>query len=283
MPQNSSRERHWLLNQVARGLNRENFALALRDIVEGWERRDLWATIGLHDIRQRYRRSFLGPFWITLSMGILVGALGLLYGRIFQRDLNEYLPYLAAGYITWGLLSASVLDGAKSFLRSEGLIKQLAAPLSIHVYRATWVALIIFAHNMVIYVALAIWFSVNVSWTLLLFFPAISLLVLNTLWMGLFLGLLSARYRDIPMVLASVMQVMFFITPVLWTPDMLADRVALMTYNPLYYFVDLVRSPLLGEAPSLNSWIVVLVLAVLGWFVAMLFYTIYRWRIAYWV
>jgi ABC-2 type transport system permease protein/lipopolysaccharide transport system permease protein len=272
-----------LANQFSQGLTRDNFQRALNDVAEGWRARTLWGTIGLHDIRQRYRRSFLGPFWITLSMGILVSALGVLYGKIFNRDLSEYMPYLAAGYIVWGFLSASILDGAKSFLSAEGLIRQLAAPLSLHVYRVLWTNLLIFAHNIWIYVALALWFRVDVDWSLLLFIPALGLLLLNAVWIGLLLGLLSARFRDIPMILSSIVQVSFFITPVLWKPDMLAGRTVILAVNPFFHYVEIVRAPLLGESASAQSWLLVLMMTVLGWATALLFYTVYRWRIAYWV
>jgi ABC-2 type transport system permease protein/lipopolysaccharide transport system permease protein len=283
MVEKKEKNGNWLVNQFSQGLTRENLRRALYDVAEGWRRRALWGTIGLHDIRQRYRRSFLGPFWITISMGILVTALGVLYGKIFQRDLSEYMPYLAAGYIAWGFLSASILDGAKSFLGSEGLIRQLAAPLSIHVYRVLWINLIIFAHNIWIYVVLALWFQTDVGWSLLLFIPALALLLLNAMWIGLLMGLLSARFRDIPMILTSIVQVSFFITPVLWKADMLSGRAALVAFNPFAHYVEIVRAPLLGGTASLQNWTVVLLMTIAGWGLALLFYTIYRWRIAYWV
>ncbi|KXX66331.1 ABC transporter permease [Marichromatium gracile] len=272
-----------LVRQFRHGLRREQIHDALADVRNGWKHYELWGTLGLHDVRQRYRRSKLGPFWITISMGIMVLALGLLYGQIFGQDLHDYLPFLAAGFVIWGLISAIILDGSEAFIAAEGMIKQLNAPLSIYVYRKLWSALIAFAHNIWVFVGVALWFGVSWDWSLLWVFPALALLLLNGLWIGLFFGLLSARFRDVPLIIASMVQVLFFITPVIWKPEMLPGRALLLHLNPFYHLVEVIRAPLLGQPPALTNWLAVLLLAAVGWAVTLLFYSAYRWRIAYWV
>jgi ABC-2 type transport system permease protein/lipopolysaccharide transport system permease protein len=265
-----------------RGLESEQLKRALADIADGFGRWSLWGTMGLHDIRQRYRRSIIGPFWITLSMGIMVGALGVLYGTIFKQELDNYLPFLAAGFILWDLISSLVTNGTRVFIGAAGLICQLPAPLSVHVYRLLWSSLITFAHNAVIFIVVALWFGLNPGWTALLAIPALVVLLLNGFWMALLLGLLSARFRDIPLVVASVVQVVFFITPVIWKPDMLPERSLVLDLNPFHHLVEILRAPLLGQVPALESWITVLVVTAIGWGVALWFYSAYRWRLAYW-
>jgi ABC-2 type transport system permease protein/lipopolysaccharide transport system permease protein len=271
------------LGHFLRGLVSEQIRRALADIADGWGRRTLWGTMGLHDIRRRYRRSVIGPFWITLSMGIMVGALGLLYGTIFKQDMHDYLPYLAAGFVVWGLISSLITEGTAVFIGAEGLIRQLPAPLSVHVYRLLWSNLIIFGHNIWVFFAAALWYGLNPGWTALLALPALALVLLNGFWLALLLGLLSARFRDIPLVVASVVQVMFFITPVIWRPDMLPDRALVLDLNPLHHFVEILRAPLLGQVPDLRHWLAAFVVTGVGWVVALAFFRVYRWRLAYWV
>lgn len=243
----------------------------------------MWATLGLHDIKQRYRRSMLGPFWITISMGIMIAALGTLYSQIFQVEIKEYLPYLAAGLFCWALIANIINDSCQVFIGGEHLIKQLSAPLSIYVYRMLWSNLLLAAHNVWVYVITAMLFAVEVNWATLLFLPALALLVLNGIWIGLFLGLFSVRFRDVPMTVQSITQVMFFITPIFWKPDMLPGRALLLDANPFYHFITILRAPLLGQAPPLEHWLAVFMTAVVGWCLAFLLYSAYRWRIAYWV
>lgn len=272
-----------LLQQLRHGLKPDQISRALTDIRDGWARRELWATLGLHDVRQRYRRSTLGPFWITISMGVMVFALGLLYGQIFGQDLHDYLPFLAAGFVIWGLISAMILGGCTTFIMAEGMIRQLNAPVSIYAYREVWSALIAFAHNIWIFMVVAWWYDVDLSWHLLWLAPAMAILLINGFWMALFLGLLSARFRDVPLIVGSVVQVLFFLTPVIWRPEMLPDRALFLQLNPFYHMIETLRAPLLGHAPSVENWLAVISIAVLGWAVTLFFYSAYRWRIAYWV
>ena len=272
-----------LIAQLHHGLSRSNLRRAVDDIWKGWRRRPLWGSMGLQDIRQRYRRSIIGPFWLTISMGVMVGALGLLYGTIFKQPMDEYLPYLSSGFVVWGLISSLVLDGTRAFIAGEFLIKQLTAPLSIHVYRVVWSNLIILLHNIWIFAVVALWYGKNPGWVVFLSIPGTILVLINGVWMGLLFGLLSARFRDIPQIIASVIQVMFFLTPIIWRPEMVPKRALILDANPFYYLVEIVRAPLLGEAPTATMWFAVLLITVLGWCLALVFYTVYRWRLAYWV
>ena len=257
-------------------------ALALQDVVEGACAFRLWGMLGWQDVRQRYRRSTLGPFWLTISMGALVGGLGVLYAGLFRMDVADYLPFVAAGLIIWGLLSGLITEGCAAFIGAEGIIKQVNLPLSVHVYRVVWRNLIVFAHNVAIYVAAAVIFSIQPGWTGLLVLPGLALLCLNGVWMGLLFGLVSARFRDVPQIVASVVQVAFFLTPIIWKPELLPDRAFVLDLNPFFHLVELVRAPSLGQAPGLVSWFAAAGITLGGWLVTLLMYRRYRWRIAYW-
>jgi ABC-type polysaccharide/polyol phosphate export permease len=272
-----------LITQFRLGLTHNGFRRAVQDILDGAQHYGLWGTLGFQDIRHRYRRSIIGPFWLTISMGVMVGALGLLYGTIFKQQMNDYLPYLAAGFVVWGLISSLILEGSTAFIAAEGLIKQLSAPLSIYVYRVAWSHLIIFFHNIWIVLLVLLWYGKNPGWAALLVFPALVLVLANGLWMGLLFGLLSSRFRDIPQIIASIVQVTFFMTPIIWKPSMIPGRALIIDLNPFYYLVEIVRRPILGSVPDPGMWLGVLLITLIGWSIALFFYTIYRWRLAYWV
>src|ERR1700760_2653627 len=132
------------------------FTRARGDLVDGFRRRELWLHLGWQDIKQRYRRSVLGPFWITIATGTTAVAMGGLYSKLFHLDLAVHLPYVTLGLIIWNLINASILEGADVFVANEGLIKQLPTPLSVHVYRLGWRAVILFGDNIGIYLIIAI-------------------------------------------------------------------------------------------------------------------------------
>ena len=257
--------------------------LAFRDLVRGARARHLWGLLGWQDIRRRYRRSVLGPFWLTISMGVFVAALGTLYGALLRVELAEYVPYLALGFIVWTLVSSMFTEGCVAFTGAEGIIKQTTQPLSVHMYRIAWRNIIVFCHNAIIFVVVALVFSHWPGWTGLLALPGLVLVCLNGVWAGLLLGIVSARFRDVPPLVASIMRVAFFLTPIIWMPSLLPGRALLLEFNPFYHFLELVRAPLLGQVPGLVSWLAVAGMTLGGWLVTFALFRRYRWRIAYWV
>jgi len=131
-------------------MNKGSFQVASRDIAGAIRHYPLAGMLGWQDVRQRYRRSALGPFWLTISMGVMIGTIGVVFGSIFHSPMAEFLPFLATGLILWGFLSAVVTEGCMGFIGAEGIIKQLPIPLFVHILRMIWRNMIIFAHNIVI-------------------------------------------------------------------------------------------------------------------------------------
>ena len=258
-------------------------AQAFEDLAEGLRRRELWGAIGWLDVRQRYRRSLIGPLWITISLGLFIGGIGVVYSALFGQEIRTYLPFLAAGMIAWSLISALLLEGCASFILSEGAIKQLPVPISTHVYRMVWRNLIIFAHNMLIFVVVALIFGVNPGWGVLAVLPGVLALAVNGVGFGLTLGILSARFRDIPVAINNAVQLLLFATPILWSAQSLPTRQWVVQLNPLYYLVEIVRAPLLGGTVEAGAWLAVLAFTIINLALAAFMYARYRWRIAYWL
>ncbi|RKT84205.1 ABC-2 type transport system permease protein [Saccharopolyspora antimicrobica] len=264
---------------------------AFKDISDAYSQRQLWAHLGWQDIKQRYRRSVIGPLWITISMAVTVTALGLLYSQLFGMKLEDHLPYLAVGFIIWGFISNCVNEGSEVFISNEGLIKQLPAPVSIHVLRLLWRQVLFFVHNLAVYFVLLMLFPKPLSFTALLAIPAFALIAINGAWVIIVVGTISTRFRDIPPVTQSVVQLMFFMTPIVWNYDQfrahenpaIAERARLAELNPFMHFLEIVRQPMLGSPIVWHHWLIVGVFTVVGWAVALVVLRNYRARISYWV
>ena len=175
---------------------RTPLARAVADIVDGACAVQLWGRLGWQDVRGRYRRSVLGPLWITVSMGLMVGLLSLHYPGLFDVEAKVYVPNLALGLVVWGLVSGLIGDGCSAFLRARHIVKQVGLPLSIHVYRSVWSTLIGFFHNALVVVVVAMVFPVRPGWTALLGLAGLLLVCLNGIWAGLLLGALPRRAPD---------------------------------------------------------------------------------------
>jgi ABC-type polysaccharide/polyol phosphate export permease len=257
---------------------------ALSDIINGLKRADLWLFLGWHDVRQRYRRSILGPFWITLASAFFIGFMTLVYSSLFRQDIATFMPLAATGLIIWGFISGSLVEGASVFIASSATIKQIPAPLPLHVFRLIWQQIIFLLHNATVIVLVMIIASVPVTWATLLVIPGLLLVTLNLTWMVLFLGSLGARFRDVPVIVSTFIPALFLGTPVFWQVSFLPpDRRWVAYVNPFTYLLEVVRIPVLGTAPSIGIWSICIAMTVIGWVLALTYYSRARGQLAYWI
>ncbi|MGC8530275.1 MAG: ABC transporter permease [Leptospirillia bacterium] len=256
---------------------------AKQDLIGSFFTSSVWMTLGWLDIRQRYRRSALGPWWITLSLAITVLAMGILYAKLFRQDIHTYLPFLAVGMVFWTLMSSIMNDGTKVFIEAEGIIKQIPMAFGIHVLRMLWRHLIVFFHNMVVVVAVLLIFGISPGFNILLFPLVVLFIGLNGYWVGIVFGILGTRFRDVGQIVASLVQILFFITPVMWSPSNIVHRLWIMEYNPLFHVLAIARNSLSGGPIPIGSWLVVVGMTLGGWVLAFQLLVRYRGRIAYWL
>jgi ABC-2 type transport system permease protein/lipopolysaccharide transport system permease protein len=258
-------------------------AEAWADLVEGTSKSWLWSTMAMQDIRMRYRGSMLGPFWLTISMVIMIAAMGLIYSRMFNIEITHYLPFLTVGLVIWSFISTVIIEGCETFLSVRNVITQVRMPFSIHAWRTVYRNLIVLAHNLVIVPVVLLMFSVPIGWSIVMIVPALAILTLNGIWVSILLGMISARYRDVPPIVMSLVQVIFFVTPIFWPPAAMGVWMHALPLNPLFAAVDVIRAPLLGEAPLTYSWPVLLLVTALGSIGTFVLFARFRPRIAYWL
>lgn len=224
-------------------------------------------------------------------MAVTVTALGLLYSQLFNQPIPTQLPYLAVGFIIWGFIGDTINSGAEVFISNEGLIKQLPAPISVHVLRLLWRQMLFFCHNLVVYVALLFIFPKPLSLIDLIAFPAFLVIALNGGWVIIVVGVVSTRFRDIPPVTQSIIQLSFFMTPIVWNYDTfrldprpgVAARAQLAELNPFMHFLEIVREPMLGSPIAWHHWGIVGAITIAGWGIALVVLRNYRSRVSYWV
>lgn len=264
-------------------LRSRQLSLALADIREGFAAIHVWPTMAVQEIRQRYRRTTLGPLWLTISTAALILGMGPLYGRLFGQQIGEYFPYLTVSYVTWLLIANMIGDACVAFTGWESIIKQIKLPLMVHVLRTVSKNLLLFAHNLVVVLGVLAFYPPQWGWHLLLAPLGLFLLALNGIWLSFLLGMACARFRDVPPIVTSVVQVAFFLTPVMWQKGMLGSYQWAADINPLFHLLELVRRPILGGVPDPLSWAVVAGMSILGGGITLLIFARYRARIAYWV
>jgi ABC-type polysaccharide/polyol phosphate export permease len=257
----------------------------ISDILQGLKRWRLWYTLGWKDIRARYRRTVFGPFWTSLSVAVMIGALGVVYAHLWHIDVANFLPFLSASLISWTLLSTIVSESCSSVIGADSVVRSMKIPYSIFIYRIVWRNLVVFGHSLVIHAAILLIFLVPPTIDTLLLPLGLAIVAINGIWIGFFLGTLCARFRDVVQLVASIMQILFFVTPIFWQPDRLDGllHLVLADANLVYHLLEIVRRPMLGEAPSALSYAVTSGSAVIGLTLTGLVVGRFYRRIAYWL
>ena len=264
----------------------QRFALALADLSETMHLWRLVLALSFMDIKLRYRGSLLGPFWLTLSSAVMIGAIGFLYAGLFHQDVGSYLPYLSISLIFWSFLSALTGEGGTSFTAAENMIRAQRMPLSLHAARVVMRNLFVLAHNLIVIVVVFAIFHVVPSKAVLSVIPALALWLIDGMAICLMLGVFGARFRDIPPIIASIVQIAFYVTPVIWSPTMVLHRHigrVLVEWNPFYALLEILRGPLLGLPLEPQAWVMALGYSALLLLLSALTFTRARARIAYWI
>lgn len=257
--------------------------LAWHDLRDGFQKWRLAAALARLDIRNRYRGSVLGPFWMTLSSALMIAGLGILYSRLFKIPMEEYLPFIAISLIIWNTINQIVTEACSSFTTSEAIIRQLPLPYTVHVLRSVFRNVAVAAHNLplILIVFLLTWKMPGLE--ALLVIPGLALFAINAFAGSLLLGMVCARFRDIQQIVTSAMQLAFFLSPVLWKPELLGASQIWLPLNPFYALMETMRGPLVEGGAPLIIWAAAVTYTGLVCCLALVMFVRFRGRIAFWV
>ena len=246
----------------------------------------MWSYMAFADIRRRYRRTVIGPFWTTLSLAIFIVSMGLLFSMLWKTDIATFLPYFSSGFICWTFIATIITESCTTFTSVEGLIKQVALPYTTFAWLVVARNFLIFLHQVVIYLCIALIFHISFTLNTLLSIPGFILIFISASWLAILLGLLCARFRDSQQVISSLLQISMFVTPIFWPMSQLGSgfkSYILINGNPLYHYVSVIRQPLLGLAPSMITWVFVISMTVLGWVFTMLIMSKKNKQLIFWL
>jgi lipopolysaccharide transport system permease protein len=257
--------------------------LAVRDIKTALRLWRLCVTLAWLDIRLRYRGSVLGPFWLTMSTALMIGSMGVIYATLFHMNVRDYMGFLALSLVLWGFMNSMVTEACTAYTAVESNIRSMRMPYSLYAGSNVLRNLVVLGHNLVVVVAVDLLLWTWPGWDALLALPGLVLWLVDGVAVGLLLGSLCARFRDIPPIVGSLMQMAFFISAVIWKPSQLGAHEWMLAFNPLFALLEIVRAPLLGVAPSLAVCVSAVVSSVLLCGASWVVFVRVRSRIAFWV
>jgi len=253
------------------------------DIVAGLALWEMWARQSWNEVRRRYRRTLLGPMWVTVSLVVFAVTMSFVWASLFSQNVKDFLPFLLSGLVSWGLISGAIGESCTVFLAGEGLMKSRQFPYTTLVYMVLSRNTVIFGHNLIGYVGIALVCGVTPAWSALLMIPGLALVLLNMGWICIVVAIFCLRFRDFPQLVASLLQIAMFITPVFWSADQLkGKRAIIVDANVLHHMIEIIRQPLLGKFAAPASYFICVICAIAGWVFAYWLFARKRHRLAYW-
>jgi homopolymeric O-antigen transport system permease protein len=261
----------------------ERQRLALADLRRAARLYRLCWALGWLDIKSRYRGSLLGPLWLTLSTAVMVAALGVLYSTLFRTDLRDYLPFLALSLVLWNYVQTLVSEACACFTQHDGMIRSIRMPYFLYAGRIVLRNLLVLAHTVLVIAVVDVIFGIWPGTAFLAVLPALLLWLADSLAVAVLLGAVCARFRDIPPIVASVMQIAFFVSPIIWKPELIEHGRRWLPLNPFFSLFEIVREPLLGGLPSWQVWAASLGSSLLLCGASWLLFVRVRNRLAFWL
>lgn len=256
---------------------------AAADIWSGLKQVRTWWLLGRNDVMLKYRRSFIGPLWITLTLIVFAFSMGLLYGQVFNQPFAEYVTYLVCGLTVWYLLQAYILESSSLVIEAGPILQNMPIKLSVFAARVVVRNIIIFMHNLLACAFVLLVLRNDITITVLYILPALLIYAAFGFGLCLLFGPISARYRDIPPAIASITQLLFFLSPIIWPPTLINPTTPAIRFNPLFHLIELARAPLLGHAPTNENWAFAMAATAFILLLGYLSYSLTRHRIFYWL
>ena len=262
--------------------NKTSLISTIKDIESGILKYPIWISLANQEIKQRYRRSLLGPIWITINLGITLVAIGPLYAIIFNQTVSSYFPQLAVGYILWAYISSTITDSCNAFKSMDKFIKQIKLPYSLYIYLVIHKNNILLLHNLALFIPIFILY-VDLNYYFLFSLVGFILITLNLTPLCFILSIICTRYADIAQLVSSALQLSFFLTPILWPAKLLGNFLYLQNFNIFYHMIEVIRNPLLGTMPTVFSLCYLSISSILLLISAVFIFHKARNSISYWI
>ncbi len=267
----SSTERRWCLIGAA-------------DLCAGLTNWRISYLMGLGEIRRRYSRSRLGQFWMTVSTGVLVAAVGVVWSVLWKVRISELMPFIAISQILWTLISGAIGEAPTAFVSAGPIFLNQGMSFSTAIYALVFRHFLVFLHNLPIAILTVVAFPVPFGIVSLLAIPGIVLVLLSLVWSTYAIAIICVRFRDLTQVVQSALLIAFFVTPIFWKPSQFPpDAQYFLALNPFADLLSVVRDPMMGDIPGPAEWVGALVFAIGGFVLTLPLIGLSQRRIIFWI
>ncbi len=218
---------------------------------EVWEYRELLYFLALRDLRVRFKQTLLGVAWLVLRPLLSIAVFTVVFGRLAQMP-SDGIPYplfLFAAMLPWNFFAGAVGASTASLVANANLVSKVYFPRVIIVMAAVFTAVAEAAISLGLIVAMMAWYGRTPPISAIASVPLLLLLTMGlALAVGLWLGTLNVRYRDVGNAISFLLQIWMYLTPVLYPLSVVPERYQpLLALNPLTGVVEGYRAALFGS------------------------------------
>ena len=264
---------------------KDNLVKAWHDLINSFVHWRIFGIMGINDIRKRYARSRVGQFWLTISLAINIFTMGVVWSYLFKMPVAQYLPFLAVGTILWTYISTCIIEGTNLYIISSSYLRELNIPKITYLNSLIVRNIIVLGHNILVLIPIYFFFSIPISFINIIF-SVIGLITASIFLFPviIFISLVSLRFRDLPNIIASIMQIAFYVTPIMWNVNLMPERFQpYIILNPFAVFLSICRDPLFSIDTPISYWIAAIIYIILAWLIGFLLFSKFRTRIIYWI
>jgi len=258
------------------------YTAAVADLVDGFSRRELWIALAHDDMRQRFRRTLFGLAWLTISYTVFVAAKVLIFGQLISTPIEWFAVYVTVGFLAWQFMNSIVIDSCTAFINSENWILGIRLPVSVFIFESIARECLVFFYSAIVAVAVLLIVQHPITPVALMVIPAFAIYLINAVFAHMLLGIACMRYRDLSPLIQTLMRVLFFLTPLIWTPEQVGGLQRWLWWNPFTYFIDIFRAPIVDGVIPVHSWMIVGLMTLVLGIIAFSTFALFRRRLAFW-
>ena len=239
-----------------------------------------------YDIKLRYRRTRLGLIWMTLTILIESLILSMVFSHLFHENFISYYPYVFSGIIAWKLIAGIFSESVTAIPNSKNYILNHNIPTPVFIIRICLRNYLIFLHSSVfVFVVCSLSDSHFSSYFNLFLIALFALVAIMTLFpYALMISIIGARFRDVVFLIPYCMQMIFYLTPIVWKRDVLSLKAAYYcSLNPFAAIIECMRALFLNQWPSQINILMVVSFGLFGWMLATYIYHVVEHRLCYWM
>ncbi len=241
-----------------------------------------YVLLGKNEMVTMFGATAFGALWQPVSIGVIVGGVGFTFSVLFNMDTSRYIPFFCISVILWQFISQALSEISGIFSRPGGGYYHFEYPRLI-LFPITAISKFIYMLflNLTIFLVVAIIFQLEISLLQITFaFFGLFLSISIVFFLAIIFSLIGSRYSDYQNVVTNILQLLFYVTPIMWMPKSMPHK-WVYEYNPLYYLLELVRGPLLGDKPDYQIYLVGSIMFVGLFFITLFLWSIFAWRINY--